>query len=263
MKPSPSLPEKGTEDIKQGQVFAVVGIDTDIGKTVATGLIARSLRQAGRRVITQKLVQTGCLGRSDDIVTHRRIMGLAFGREDELGLTCPYVLPTPCSPHLAARLAGTAIDPERIRQATAELRRLYQIVLVEGAGGLFVPLTEDFTLLDYLSGEGYPLILVTSTRLGSINHSLSALEAIQHRQLTLAGVVYNRQPTADERIAEDSRRVIGHYLQRYGFYCPLVDLHPLADYENGLDLVPLRQFFFSPGTNVQALPIDDTFKEQG
>lgn len=246
-----------------GRVFAVVGIDTDVGKTIATGLIARSLRQVNQLVITQKLVQTGCLGQSEDIVAHRRIMGCSFDQEDESGLTCPYILPTPCSPHLAARLAGTTIDPCRISRATAELRRRYQIVLVEGAGGLFVPLTENLTLLDYLSSEGYPLILVTSSRLGSINHSLSALEALQRRNLFLAGVVYNRQPSIDRRITEDSRQVIGHYLQHYGFDCPLIDLHPLADYDEGRDLPPFQQFFFSTESVRPTLSRNDTPKEQG
>lgn len=246
-----------------GSVFAVVGIDTDVGKTVATGLMARSLRQMGKTVITQKLVQTGCAGYSEDILTHRQIMGCGLLPDDDEGLTCSYVLPTPCSPHLAARLAGITIDPERIRQATVELRRRYQVVLLEGAGGLFVPLAEDFTLLDYLKDEGFPLILVTSSRLGSINHSICALEALQRRDMVLAGLVYNRLETSDWRIVEDSRQVIGRYLKIYGFSCPLVDLHPLADYKDDDDAVPFRIFFTPAEAATPLAPLANTTKEQG
>ncbi|MBU0959939.1 MAG: dethiobiotin synthase, partial [Proteobacteria bacterium] len=104
-----------------GVVTCISGIDTDIGKSVATGLMARSLSSSGYSVITQKLVQTGCHGVAEDIQRHRQLMGIDLLPEDLNGLTCPYVFSKPCSPHLAAELEGTAVDPERIRKATERL----------------------------------------------------------------------------------------------------------------------------------------------
>ena len=213
------------------KVYCVTGIDTDIGKTIATGLLARSFRQNGIKAITQKIVQTGCVGLSEDIIRHRQLMEIEPVAADHRGLTCPYVFPVPCSPHLAAELAMEHIDCEVIRKSTAELLAEFDLVLLEGAGGLMVPLNAECTLLDYLEREKYPLILVTSSRLGSINHTLSALELAHHRQLEVALIVYNRLVESDPRIVADSRTVFVRYMKKYGYSGEVVDLLPLSVYE--------------------------------
>lgn len=213
-----------------GSVIAVTGIDTDIGKTVATGLLGRYLLGRGKQVITQKLVQTGCAGVAEDILVHRRLMGMELQPEDHQGLTCPYVLAKPCSPHLAAALAGQEIDPAIIRQATRTLADRYDVVLLEGAGGLQVPLTDDYTFLDYLEQEPCPLIVVSTPRLGSINHTLSVLELARNRGLTVRGVLYNRFQESDPVIADDSARIFSRYLRRYGHEDCVVDLFAVEEY---------------------------------
>ena len=228
--------------VAEHSVIAVTGIDTDIGKTVATGLLGRYLLEQGKRVITQKLVQTGCTGIAEDILTHRRLMGQELQPEDHQGLTCPYVFAKPCSPHLAASLAGQKIDPEVIRQATRTLAARYDLVLLEGAGGLLVPLTEDLTFLDYLEQEGYPLIVVSTPRLGSINHTLSVLELARNRGLTVLGIIYNRYQESDPVIAGDSARIFSRYLRRYGHHDCVVDLFAAEEYgpqQRSLDFSPL------------------------
>jgi len=223
-------------------VIAIIGIDTDIGKTVATGLLGRYLLGQGRRVITQKPVQTGCSGLAEDILVHRRLMGLELQPEDHQGLTGSYVFAKPCSPHLAASLAGQAIDPAVIRQATRTLAERYDMVLLEGAGGLHVPLTEDLTFLDYLEQEGWPLIVVSSPRLGSINHTLSTLELARHRGLKVLGILYNRYLESDPVIAEDSARIFSKYLHRYGHHDCIIDLFGVTEYDQQqrkLDFSPL------------------------
>jgi dethiobiotin synthetase len=225
-------------------VIAVTGIDTDIGKTVATGLLGRYLLGQGKRVITQKLVQTGCAGLAEDILVHRRLMGQELRPEDEQGLTCPYVFAKPCSPHLAASVEGTGIDPAVIRQATRTLAACYDLVLLEGAGGLHVPLTEELTFLDYLEQEACPLIVVSSSRLGSINHTLSVLELARNRGLTVLGVVYNRYQEQDREIAADSARLFSLYLRRFGHHDCVIDLFAVEEYDRRqktLDFSPLFQ----------------------
>lgn len=202
----------------------ISGIDTNIGKTYATGLMARSLLAEGYSVITQKLVQTGCRGLAEDIEVHRRLMGVTLFPEDREGLTCPYVFEKPCSPHLAAELELQVIDPERIRGMSSLLAARYDHVLLEGAGGLMVPLTREMTFLDYVQEQGHPLILVTSPRLGSINHTLSALELIRGRGLELRGLVYNMHGCSDETICRDSRIIFKGALEHYGFRPTIVDM---------------------------------------
>lgn len=87
-------------------VYFVSGIDTDIGKTVATGMLAKQLLQQGKSVITQKPVQTGCQDIAEDIAVHRKIMGIPMQEADEQRLTMPEIFSHPASPHLAARLDG-------------------------------------------------------------------------------------------------------------------------------------------------------------
>ena len=204
--------------------ISICGIDTGIGKSMATGLMARYLLEQGKRVITQKPVQTGCAGRPEDILRHRRLMESGWLEEDELKLTCPYCFSFPGSPHLAARLAGRSIDPESITAATHRLEEKFDWILLEGAGGLLVPLAEELTLLDYLADRNYPLILVTSSRLGSINHTLMSLEIIKSRGLKLAGLIYNTYQGGLSEIVRDSRQVFSRALSRHGFADIIVDL---------------------------------------
>ena len=202
----------------------VAGIDTAIGKTVATGLLARAMLAGGRRVITQKIVQTGSGFPAEDIVKHREMMGITLTDEDRSGLTCPYVFQYPASPHLAARMEGQVIDCGRITAGTAALAGIYDDVVIEGAGGLHVPLNESTTVLEYLAVRKYPVLLVSSSRLGSINHTLMSLELLASRGITLLGLVYNRYREADPEIGEDSKLVFGRHLARMGCPVPIIEI---------------------------------------
>lgn len=202
--------------MSQSKVYFVSGIDTDAGKSYATGHLARMWNQAGCRTITQKFIQTGNVGRSEDIELHRRLMGIPFTPEDEVGLTMPEIFSYPASPLLASRLDGRAIDFERIRNATRTLSERYDAVLVEGAGGLMVPLTEEMLTIDYIVQENLPLIFVTSGKLGSVNHTLLSFEAIRNRGIRLDYVLYNLYPTvADTTIQEDTMEYLKAYLKKY------------------------------------------------
>ena len=99
-------------------VYFVSGIDTDAGKSYATGYLAREWNKNGKRTITQKFIQTGNVGHSEDIDLHRRIMEIPFTREDQEGLTMPEIFSYPASPHLASRLDHRPIDFVKIKHAT-------------------------------------------------------------------------------------------------------------------------------------------------
>ena len=186
-------------------VYFVSGIDTDIGKTVATGVLAKQLLQQGKSVITQKPVQTGCQDIAEDIAVHRKIMDIPMQEADKQGLTMPEIFGYPASPHLAARLDGRALDLDKIRTTTQELATQYEIVLVEGAGGLMVPLTEDLLTIDYIKQQAYPVILVTSGRLGSINHTLLSFSALKQYGIQLHSLIFNHiHDSKDETVAGDT-----------------------------------------------------------
>ena len=203
-------------------VLFISGIDTDIGKTYATGLLAKALMQQGINVITQKLVQTGVaidsngeMSIADDIVTHRQLMGVPLQPCDLDFTTCPYRYEKPASPHLSARLSNQTLNTAMISEATHRLQANYDVVLLEGAGGLLVPITEQLLTLDYIAEQGYPIVLVTSGRLGSINHTLLSLEAIKSRGLTVHSVIYNHiHDDAEQTDAEIANSTI-EFLQQY------------------------------------------------
>ncbi len=193
-------------------VYFVSGIDTDAGKSYATGLLARRLMADGQRVLTQKLVQTGGGEISEDIVLHRRLMGVPLQPEDRDGTTCGQLFGHPCSPHLAAQLEGREVDLERIDRSTELLRTRCDTLLIEGAGGLMVPLRPDCLTIDYLRDRNLPLLLVTSARLGSLNHTLLSLEACRTRGIRLAGILFNHFPATDPLIAEDTRNYLKNHV---------------------------------------------------
>lgn len=202
--------------------IAIGGIDTDVGKSFVTGLLARYLLQQGRTVTTLKLVQTGCREMADDILLHRRLMGHALTEFDREGVTCPYVFPFPASPLLAARMAGQMIEASVLDQAMARLQAHHEWLLVEGAGGLLVPLNEDLLLLDYLAAKRLPLILVASPRLGSINHTRLSLEAVKSRHIPLVGLVYNLYGDHPREIVQDTLHECRKALGDYDFAAPVV-----------------------------------------
>ncbi|MBN2401242.1 MAG: ATP-dependent dethiobiotin synthetase BioD [Spirochaetes bacterium] len=222
-------------------VIFITGIDTGSGKTLVTGLIARYLRQNNIPVITQKIVQTGCENTSEDILTHRKIMGIDLTEMDKKGLTCPYIFKYPASPHLSARMEQKEIDPDVIAQATNELSQKYETVLLEGSGGIYVPLTPDITILDYIEEHKYPVIVVTYPRLGSINHTLLTLEALKNRDLDIIGITYNNFPEQEKEIAQDTREVIEKYISQYWFQATIIDI-PVFGFKNIPDIDFSRLF---------------------
>ncbi|MEI2271302.1 dethiobiotin synthase [Sphingobacterium sp. ML3W] len=200
----------------KNNIYFVSGIDTGIGKSYATGLIAKQWNAKGIRTITQKLVQTGNAAISEDIILHRELMDIPFTQDDQEKTTMPEIFSYPASPHLAAQIDKREIDFEKIRQATAELSQRYDAVLVEGAGGLMVPLTEDYLIIDYIKEMGYPLLFVTSGKLGSINHTLLSMEAIAARGINLHTVIYNTFPVLeDSTISTETQRYLRIYIQKH------------------------------------------------
>lgn len=196
-------------------IYFVTGIDTNVGKTAATGFIARELSDQGINVITQKMIQTGCIDESEDIVEHRRIMNIPLSDVDKDGTTCPYIFTYPCSPHLASKIDNRIIDIQTIDLATEKLAKQFDVVLLEGAGGIMVPVTDEYLTLDYMQDKGYPVILVTSGKLGSINHTLMTLELIRQRGLDIAMLVYNLYPKADEVLEADTMNYLKRYMSKY------------------------------------------------
>ena len=196
------------------KAFFVSGIDTDAGKTYCTAWLAKQWMNEGLSVVTQKFIQTGCDEYSEDIEAHRRLCGIDPLPEDLNHTTAPLIYHHPCSPQLAARLDGRDIPLDIIDRSTETLLKKYDRVLVEGAGGLMVPITDEMFTIDYVSQRHLPLILVVHGALGSINHIILSLEAIKKRGIELHTVLYNTFFDTDPLIAADTRAFVERYLKR-------------------------------------------------
>lgn len=221
---------------QEGNVLFITGIDTNIGKTYATGLLARALAQQGKRVITQKMVQTGCTGISEDIEMHRKLQGIPLTVEDSEGLTCPYIFSYPCSPHMAAKQDGRDLDMIVVTAATHHLQTQYEYVLLEGAGGLMVPNDCHSLAIDYVREQGYPVVLVTSGRLGSINHTLLNLFACQQYGISVRAVLFNLFPTTDALITANTWEYLSCYLAQHFPSTTLVALPDTSNKEEMVDI---------------------------
>ncbi len=197
--------------MKHKQIF-ISGIDTDCGKTYITGLLAYHMRKSGINCITSKLVQTGCLDVADDIIEHRKAMEIELFPEDKSGVTCPFLYSFPASPHLSAEIDQRPFEIETVNKAFYSLQQKYELVLTEGAGGLAVPLTKQMLSSEYLKENKLPLVLVSSSRLGSINHTLLSIDYCMNNNIELKTVVYNQFPDDDKQIANSSFAFLKEYI---------------------------------------------------
>ncbi len=204
----------------------ISGIDTNIGKTYATALLIQKYREAGFRTTSQKMIQTGNQDYSEDILKHRDLLGEELREEDLNKTTAPIILSYPASPHLAAKLDKETINLDKLNKATECLlnKYNYDMIILEGAGGLMVPITENYLTLDFIQDEGYPLALVTSGRLGSLNHTLLSLEVCKSKQIEVRYLIYNHYPKVDAIIEEDSLNFLRNYLQKDFPHTQLLEL---------------------------------------
>lgn len=191
----------------------ITGIGTDVGKSYATGWLAKEIAATGKSVITQKLIQTGNRDVSEDIEIHRRIMGIPMQSVDLCRVTAPIILSYPASPHLAAKIDGIALDYGVASAATDTLLNKYDHVLIEGAGGLMVPLKERYLTIDYITGHKLPTVVVTNGRLGSISDTLLTLSALAAAGADVFAVIYNPYFDKDKTIADETLGYLSAYVQ--------------------------------------------------
>ncbi|MDD5634049.1 MAG: dethiobiotin synthase [Candidatus Omnitrophica bacterium] len=188
----------------------IAGTDTGAGKTVITGLLAGYLAGRGLNVITQKWVQTGNRGLSEDILAHMEFLDNGKDLLERYhSLMAPYVFGYPASPHLAAGLEQAEISIPRIIKSHETLKEHFDIVIVEASGGVLVPLNRERTMIDLVRDLGLEVIMVAANKLGAINHTLLSIEALVKRDITIAGVIFNRvSEHGDDTILADNVKII-------------------------------------------------------
>ena len=169
--------------------LGVTGTDTGVGKTVVSAALAAAYVKSGARVGVMKPVETGVTRDSTDRDGMR--LAKAAGSRDDASLVTPYAFPDPLAPLIAARRAGTEVDLGRLDGAFRSISRDRDVVIVEGAGGLLVPLTDDHAFDTLFLRWKLGVLLVAANRLGVINHVQLTLRAARTIGLSIRAVVLN------------------------------------------------------------------------
>lgn len=177
----------------------VTGTDTGVGKTVITAALVSVLRARGVRAVGFKPAETGVDGTGE---TDAELLARASGERATLA-TPILQLPDPLAPAVAAERAGLVLDPEDIERRIVELRQAGFAVVVEGAGGLMVPLTWSYTVLDLAEKCDLDAIVVARAGLGTLNHVMMTVLMLQSRHITIRGIVLNGR-TASPDLAEST-----------------------------------------------------------
>ena len=162
----------------------VAGTDTEVGKTIVAGILARQLQRKGYSVGVMKPVASGSRG---DARYLKRITGV----KDSLNLINPVYLAKPLAPFVAAKLARKKVELAKIWRAYRDLRKRHEFIVVEGVGGLLVPLTRKVQLVDIAKRLALPVVIVARPGLGTINHTLLTIDCLRKHGLQVEGVVFN------------------------------------------------------------------------
>jgi len=194
--------------VKKG-VF-ITGTDTGVGKTIVSSAIALGLQQKGVKVGIMKPVQTGAIMKEGDrFSSDAEFMKKALGEEGRkpdspfsFNPHIPYLLKEPLAPFVAAQCEEVDIEPSRILQAAEWLQGHYSFLVVEGAGGIMVPVSQDYLMIDLIRNLGFPVVLVARATLGTINHTLLTLEALRNKDIPIVGVVLNHASFSPVGICE-------------------------------------------------------------
>lgn len=176
------------------KAYFVIGTDTNVGKTYVASALVQHFVLLGLKTVGMKPIASGCeLNQQGELINEDAAALISVSNVSApLDLINPYRFLPAIAPHIAAEQAGVVINLNSITQAYQQLTTLADVVIVEGAGGFFVPLNRKETLADLAVQLNIPIILVVGMRLGCINHALLTVEAIQTRGLHLAGWVANQ-----------------------------------------------------------------------
>jgi dethiobiotin synthetase len=199
----------------------VTGTGTEVGKTVVAATIARTLAAEGKRVAVFKPAVTGL---DEGVETDHELLRRASESTQSDDEIAPYRYGPPASPHLAAAMAGEEIDPDRLRQVAAAAAKGADAIVCEGVGGLLVPLSPDYLVRDLAADLGYPLVVVASPGLGTINHTLLTVEAARDADLEVAAIMLNPWPEEPTEIERSNRETIARLAATPVLTLPRIDL---------------------------------------
>jgi dethiobiotin synthetase len=180
--------------------FFITGTDTDIGKTVASSQLIRGFRNSGYKTVGMKPIASGCIV-SGDILVNSDVEALCFASNVDapIELINPYRFEPAISPHLAAQDANIEIELSHLEKCAQQLSEMADVLVIEGAGGWYAPISDQHTIADLATVLAAPVIVLIGMRLGCLNHAQLTIDAILKRGLIIAGWIANRIDPAFNR----------------------------------------------------------------
>ncbi len=198
--------------MKKASGIFITGTDTGVGKTVVAAGLALVLRERGMRVGVMKPIATGCQGDGKRLVSGDAVYLFEAAENEYPALTNPLRFRNPLSPNVASIIEKKEIPIEKILKAYRELQHHYDFLIVEGIGGLLVPITKDYYVANLIHEFNLPILIVAKGGLGTINHTLLTVDAAVIRGLEVRGIIFNRMPRVNFSIAEITNPKVIHDL---------------------------------------------------
>jgi dethiobiotin synthetase len=198
--------------LRRASGIFITGTDTGVGKTVVAAGLALALRERGLKVGVMKPVATGCLGDGKRLISSDAVFLLEAAENEYPALTNPFRFKNPLAPNVASVVEKKEIPIEKILKAYRELRCHYDYVIVEGIGGLLVPITKDYFVANLIHEFNLPVLIVARGGLGTINHTLLTVDAATIRGFEVRGVIFNRMPKVNLSMAEITNPKVIHDL---------------------------------------------------
>ena len=183
----------------------ITGTDTGIGKTLIAGAIAAHLRKQGVRVGVLKPAASGCVSRREGLVSEdAEFLAHCADAPHPLDIIAPQRFAEPLAPAIAAGRLGVSLDWDAVQRSMNIIARDSDILIVEGVGGIMVPMDARHTMLDVAQWLKFPAVVVARPNLGTINHTLLTVNALRDAGVKVAGVVVNRYPAEMPGVAEET-----------------------------------------------------------
>lgn len=183
----------------------ITGTDTAIGKTVIAGAVAAWFNQRGGRVGVLKPAASGCVKRREGLVSEdAEFLAHCADARQPLDVIAPQRFLEPLAPAVAAQRLGATLDWSAIQRSLDVTTKESDVLIVEGVGGIMVPMDDKYTMLDVAAWLKLPAVVVARPALGTINHTILTVEALRRAKVPVAGVVINRYPAENASLAEET-----------------------------------------------------------